>query len=160
MPSGKQNGSPPPGLPPGVTEAQFEEFKRMAEDQTVAAMVPLILGLAPSLNPGRTEAVARAAVKQQSAPEFDQVLADATDPALREKHAFWGVTLKKPGSSRDVLRVEAPKDPAKCKTPDELLRYVTIVGLVTNPTTRALLLCYGLEPYFFQKTGSPIVTLT
>lgn len=156
--------SPPAGNPLGLGPEDVEKVRAMAREQNVEMVFMLLTSLAPKIPPAALESFVRGCITQQEHEDFARVLDDATDPKAREERPIWGVKLFLRGKGQDInapalLTLRSPKDPSGIKTADEALQYVTILGLVTNPTTRALLLALGYEPHFFQMRSSPIVTL-
>lgn len=157
-------GAPPAGNPLGLGPEEVEKVRAMAREQNVEMVFVLLSALAPKVQPAALEGFIRGVMKQQEHEDFTRVLDDATDPKAREERPLWGVKLFQRGKGKDVnapalLTLKCPKDPSAIKTADEALQYVTVLGLVTNPTTRALLLALGYEPHFFQMRVSPLVTL-
>lgn len=162
MPPNQGNGAPPPGDPFGLSEAEVAQVRQAAQEQNVGMILMLLQALLPKVSPATLEGIVRGVVKQQEHEDFTKILDDATDPKARASHPIWGVQLfrrKAPKGAPRELLIKAPKDPSGIKTADEAVQYVTILGLVTNPTARAVLLALGYEPHFVQVSTSPIVTL-
>lgn len=157
-----KNGAAPPSNPLGLDDAQVAQVRAMAMEQNVGMILMLLQALAPKIPPVKLEGIIRGICKQQEHEDFTRILDDATDPKKRESHPVWGVQLwahGKPRKGNPLLLLRAPKDPTKLGSGDEALQYVTILGLVTNPTTRAMLLALGYEAHFFETKASALVTL-
>lgn len=159
-----ENGS---GGPPGLDELnqltpeQQNELHQMMEEQATAEMVKLLHGLMPKQAPGRLASICRATLKQQRSVVITQIVDDAIDTKAREEKPRWGLMLQKVGGdprAKPLLIVKAPKDPSGLP-PDEALQYATILGAVTNPTVRAVLLALGYEPHFVQFNRRALVSL-
>lgn len=155
MTDAKDNGAAT--NPFGFTAEEAAQVQAMAQEQAVGGMMQLLLGLAPHVAPATMDGIIRAVLRQQAHADFGRVLDDATDPKMRKENPVWGVNLMRRGNAKAVLMLQTQKDPGKLKGPDELMQYATLVGLVTNPTVRALLLAHGYEPHFFQSKGSLII---
>lgn len=158
----KDNGAPPAN-PLGLSPQEVDQVRAMAREQNVEMLLMLLVAILPKMQPAMLEGIVRGVVKQQEHEEFTKILDDMTDPKSRAEHPIWGVQIfrrggQKKGLPRELL-LRSPKDPSELKTADEVLQYVTILGLVTNPTARAVLLALGFEPHFVQVKTSPIVTL-
>lgn len=160
-----QNPDAPP--PNGIMQMSADEqaqVRAVMEEQSVRITLELLQALAPSIPPSKLEGFIRGVFKQQGHADFTRILDDATDPKTRAEIPRWGVRLYKRGEgnnpkAKPLVLVEIDKDPATLKNADEALQYVTVLGLITNPQARSLLLALGFEPHFFQKKRSALVTL-
>lgn len=137
------------------------ELQAMAQQHVVDMLVAMISGLSTAVGrmpQERVLEVCGAVFRQQEA--LGQVLEDAVDPAKRAAHGDWGVKITHRVSG-SVGMTKIPKDFAMCKTLEQVSHYALVLGLVSNPTVRALLTLHGLEVTFFQAKaddGPKIIT--
>lgn len=126
------------------------EMQAMAQQHVVDMLVAMMSGLStavPRMPQASVQQTAAAVFAQQEA--LGVVLEDAADPARRAAHPFWGVKIThRVSGAQGVTKV--PKDFAACSTLEEVGHYALVLGLVSNPTVRALLSLHGLEVTFFQ----------
>lgn len=128
------------------TEAELADTQRM-----VASMTHAIVALG---GVGQEEAVRAVVGELQTQPEVDKVLQDAISGENREKYAEWGVTFHTKEKS-NVLNIGAPKDGTKIDNVNDLLFQALLLGLVTQPTVRAMLVAAGYRLEFWQRVQAP-----
>ena len=110
------------------------------------------------MNDEAVVAYARQAVAQWGGTMVQQVLSDAIGPA-RAKYPDWGLKLTKvqvgdasaAKPEQGVVRI--PKDITKVRGASEALQYATMIGLLTSPVARVMLVACGYRLEFVQFPG-------
>lgn len=137
---------------PGIMD---EQAAAMAQVANVIAQ--MVVSLGGTVAQDKLMHAVRSSLAQQE--PLGAVIGDATDPKLRAKHPEWGVKLRNKATGEEGI-IRVPKDFAACERLDEVMHYVTLMGLLTNPAPRALLHAHGYELEFFQAGSSKPVIAT
>ena len=117
----------------------------------------LLMAVAPHLPQNELMQILSMVIEQET--ELHEVIDDALNPksSARSEYPFWGVKVHNKGG---VLvgkegTIVVPKDAARCENISELMQYVSLFGLVSNPVQRGIFAAYGMTLEFFQSPNRP-----
>lgn len=135
--------------PPNGAPTSEEEQMRLFAAHQVEAIAATLVQHMPSLasDPEKLGRFCFGLLQEQ--PGMLDVFVDASDPASRAQHPWWGYVLtdRKGGE----IKVKCPKDINEAvQVPQHLFNFTSIVGLLLNPTCRGILGASGIQVRFFQ----------